>query len=160
MYALSVTNLYIRWLPISFEDWKAESDYKHAADMEKYSGEISEADWAKYQKKLATYEKEIDKYEDRMEVWDHARKHNLRTDVPPIEWFDPERPPFPPEPPIAPTPPDPPRPRLKDNDMPNFLKLSAALSILLARKITRQQLDLGSQYLTDYLLGFREVSGS
>lgn len=105
----------------------------------------------KYEKKLAAYDVQIEKYELRMERWDKSRPTN-----PPGAWF--EREPFPPEPPSDPTPDDPPRERIKDGDIPNFLRLSAALSILLARTITKPQLDVGFDYLQKYLLGFREVS--
>lgn len=49
-------------------------------------------------------------------------------------------------------------PRMKEGEMKNFLKLCAALTIMLRRTIYRDQIDTAKTLLTEYLLGFRKVN--
>lgn len=109
------------------------------------------------QKQHKAYDKKVEVYLNETEVYDHVLKHNADPTKHHLDLYDNLPAPDPPTPPPIPEP-EFPRPRIKTGDMPNFLKLSAALSILLARTISVTQLDTGYNFLLEYLAGFREVS--
>lgn len=111
-----------------------------------------------YDKKLKAYkathpafeehEETLDEYEGRRTYLDFAQRHggdDVNMPSPPSTPSD-----------IHDNPP--PQPRMRDEEMTNFLNLSAALTVLLARTIHKADLPRAKELLETYLLNIVEVS--
>lgn len=111
---------------------------------------------------MKAWEIAIEKWEEAIKIRKLIKTNNADPAKKPLPFSKNAQttPPRPPTPELPEETEPPSQPRIKEDDMPNFLKLSAALSILLARTITLEQLDVGYDFLIDYLFGFREVNPS
>lgn len=113
-----------------------------------------------YEKKVKTYRAALKNFNTRIKAASRTtgkgKAKATDTDDAPVTEADRPIEPTPPKPP-SPSNLDIPLPRIKPGEMENFMKLSAALTILLGRSITKENLDRGCTLLQEYLLGFREV---
>lgn len=111
-----------------------------------------------YELKLAAYQQDLAAYESATKPTKSSKGKSKARD--PAEKVEELAPPQEPTPPLPPLPEnlDLPAPRMKPGEMENFLKLSAALTLLLGRSITKANVDVGCKLLEEYLLGFRQVS--
>lgn len=111
---------------------------------------------ADYQKALKAYEADLKAFDAAFKRQSRKGKAKAKDGESFLSESDHPQPPPPPTPPL-PSELDLPLPRLKPGEMENFVKLSAALTLLLGRTITKPNIARGCQLLKEYLLGFREV---
>jgi hypothetical protein len=130
------------------------SEKAHAAYERKLAAysKAAEAHEARVQKMDDAYEAKLESFTERADHWESTGRNGREPEIPepPIYPLHPQEP----EPP-EPTPP--PRPRMNREEMLNFARFSASLTVLFGRSVSKEELEAAMALLQEYSLKFLEV---
>lgn len=146
-------------LPIVWEDWIDTATEEHHKKQETYAKNAEKLKKA-HNRAVKKWETGADEYEGLWGAWRYIRKKQAaKIQIPGItrKYTKAEEPKEPPPRPSTPDPGSPPTPRMHADEMENFLRLSAALTLLLGRTVRKSDLPRAQELLYDYLVTFSKV---